>query len=128
MTKRNTESKAATSTRSTTRRSKPSTNKSKPGEKAAQPSPTAKASGTDTDLPSVESVMQSNSIPLNERATNAYWFPDSRFSIADHVRMAAVFDVIADEIETWAPSKAEAKICHLQIMEVAARLRELGRV
>jgi hypothetical protein len=92
------------------------------------PSATAKPSGTDTDQPSLVSEIRSGSTPLIDRCSDAYWFPDSRFSIADHVRMSAVFHVLADEIETWAPDKATARICHLQIMEVAARLRELGRV
>jgi hypothetical protein len=92
------------------------------------PSPTAKPSGTDTDQLSPASATQSASIPLIERCSSAYWFPDSRYSIADHVRMAAVLSVIADEIEAWAPAKEQARICHLQVMEIAARLRELGRV
>lgn len=127
MTKRNTASQDGTSTRSTTRRSKTSIDKPVTGEQTTQPSTTAKDSGTDTEQQSAESGIQSGSIPLNERCINAYWFPDSRYSIADHQRVAAVFEVIADEIETWAPPKTEAKICHLQIMEVAARLREMGR-
>jgi len=91
------------------------------------PSPTAKPSGTGTDQQSQASAIRSGAIPLIDRCSSAYWFPDSRYSIADHVRMAAVLSVIADEIETWAPAKEQAKICHLQVMEIAARLRELGR-
>lgn len=80
----------------------------------------------DTEQPSAESGIQSGSIPLNERCINAYWYPDSRYGLADRFRMASVFEVIAAEIESWAPPKSQAKICHLQIMEVAQRLRELG--
>ena len=37
--------------------------------------------------------------------------------------MRAVLRLLANEVETWAPSYLESKICHLAVMEVAQRLR-----
>ena len=127
MTRKNTSSKGKSSTPSTKTPSTTSTDKPiKVTSQEATPSPTPKPSGTDVLRPLPASEIAFATIPLIDRCSDAYWFPDSRFSISHRCRMAAVFGVIATEIESWAPSKADAKICHLQIMEIAARLRELA--
>jgi hypothetical protein len=35
-----------------------------------------------------------------------------------------VLRLVANEVETWAPSHLESKICHLAVMEVAQRLEQ----
>ena len=59
--------------------------------------------------------------PLCTRLMQAYW-QDRQALIDGHVRMAAVMQVVAEEIRTWAPDKGQARICHLAINEVADRL------
>jgi hypothetical protein len=51
----------------------------------------------------------------------AYW-QDKQALIDDRCRMAAVFEVISQEVRTWAPDKGQARICYLAINEVADRL------
>jgi hypothetical protein len=44
-------------------------------------------------------------------------------TITNPDRMREVLRLVATEVETWAPSHLESKICHLAVMEVAERLR-----
>ncbi len=55
------------------------------------------------------------------RCMAAYW-QDKQALIDDRCRMAAVFEVISQEVRTWAPDKGQARICYLAINEVADRL------
>ena len=48
---------------------------------------------------------------------------DILLATCDVVRMREVLRLLANEIETWAPSYTESKICHLAVTEVAQRLR-----
>ena len=52
-----------------------------------------------------------------------YWFPDSRYGLDHHHRMAQVLAELANEIERWAPDKTMAPLCYRTVMDVAARLR-----
>ena len=62
------------------------------------------------------------SMPL--RMLDAFWcFPNNSMTITSSDRMRAVLRLLANEIETWAPSYTDAKICHLAVTEVAQRLR-----
>lgn len=62
-----------------------------------------------------------------EKCTRAYWgteFNDHTLDAAD--RMRRVLALVAEEVEAMAPSKTVAKICHLQCMEIADRLRRIS--
>ena len=61
-------------------------------------------------------------LPL--RMLDAFWcLTNNSMNITSSDRMRAVLRLLANEIETWAPSYTAAKICHLAVMEVAERLR-----
>lgn len=63
---------------------------------------------------------------LLQKCINAYWgeqHSDDHLDSAD--RMRSVLAVVAEEVESMAPSKTVAKICHLQCMEIAERIRRL---
>lgn len=64
---------------------------------------------------------------LIDRAIEAYWHIglDIR-GIHSRQRMQKVFELIAKEIQEWAPAEDHARICHLAIMEVAQRLQQEG--
>ena len=62
-----------------------------------------------------------------DKCSEAYWgaeFNDNTIACPD--RMRRVLALVAQEIETMAPSKTVAKICHLQCMEIADRMRGLS--
>jgi len=62
-----------------------------------------------------------------EECTLAYWGADNNDYTLDAAdRMRCVLHLVAKEIETMAPSKTVAKICHLQCMEIADRIRRLS--
>jgi hypothetical protein len=62
------------------------------------------------------------SIPL--RMLDAFWcLTNNSMTITSPERMREVLRMLANEVETWAPSYSDAKICHLAVMEVAQRLR-----
>ena len=48
---------------------------------------------------------------------------NNSMTITSPDRMREVLRLLANEIETWAPSYLESKICHLAVTEVAQRLR-----
>lgn len=61
---------------------------------------------------------------LAMRMLDAFWcLRNNSMIITSPDRMRAVLRLLADEIETWAPSASDAKICHLAVCEVAQRLR-----
>ena len=62
---------------------------------------------------------------LCTRLMKAYWH-DRQALIDGHERMAAVMQVMAQEIRSWAPSKEDREICHLAITGVAQRLEQLS--
>ncbi len=66
-------------------------------------------------------VQQKYGADLLGRCMAAYW-QDRQALIDDRCRMAAVAEVIAQEVRTWAPDKGQARICYLAINEVADRL------
>ena len=62
--------------------------------------------------------------PLITRALGAYWCSDnSGHTINADARMAAVFLMLATEIESWAPPEPTAKVSRMAVLEIAARLR-----
>lgn len=62
------------------------------------------------------------SMPL--RMLDAFWcLTNNSMTITSPDRMREVLRLVANEVETWAPSYLESKICHLAVMEVAQRLR-----
>ena len=62
------------------------------------------------------------SMPL--RMLDAFWcLTNNSMTITSPDRMREVLRMLANEVETWAPSHLESKICHLAVMEVAERLR-----
>lgn len=66
--------------------------------------------------------------PLIDRCIDAYWDECLKVhGIHSRQRMQLVFELLAEEISQWAPSKEQAKICYLAINEVADRLRTEGR-
>lgn len=61
-------------------------------------------------------------LPL--RMLDAFWcLANNSMTITSSDRMRAVLRLLASEVETWAPSYSDTKICHLAVMEVAQRLR-----
>jgi hypothetical protein len=61
-------------------------------------------------------------LPL--RMLDAFWcLTNNSMTITSPDRMREVLRLVANEVETWAPSCTESKICHLAVMEVAQRLR-----
>ena len=61
-------------------------------------------------------------LPL--RMLDAFWcLTNNSMTITSSDRMRAVLRLLANEIETWAPSYLESKICHLAVTEIAERLR-----
>ena len=61
-------------------------------------------------------------LPL--RMLDAFWcLANNSMTITSPDRMREVLRLLANEIETWAPSYTESKICHLAVTEVAQRLR-----
>lgn len=61
-------------------------------------------------------------LPL--RMLDAFWcLTNNSMTITSPDRMREVLRMLASEVETWAPSYLESKICHLAVMEVAQRLR-----
>lgn len=61
-----------------------------------------------------------------DKCINAYWATENNdYTIDAADRMRGVLALVAQEIETMAPSKTVAKICHLQCMEIADRIRKL---
>lgn len=59
------------------------------------------------------------------RMLDAFWcLTNNSMTITSPDRMREVLRMVANEIETWAPSQSEAKICHLAVKEVAERLRK----
>jgi hypothetical protein len=62
-----------------------------------------------------------------KRCIHAYWGDEHCEDTIDAAaRMRSVIGVVADEIESMAPSRTVAKICHLQCMEIAERLRGIS--
>ena len=61
-----------------------------------------------------------------DKCTSAYWGADNNdYTIDAADRMRGVLALVAQEIEAMAPSKTVAKICHLQCMEIADKIRRL---
>ena len=61
-------------------------------------------------------------LPL--RMLDAFWcLANNSMTITSSDRMREVLRLLANEVETWAPSYTDAKICHLAVMEIAERLR-----
>ena len=61
-------------------------------------------------------------LPL--RMADAFWcLANNSPTATSPDRMREVLRLLANEIETWAPSYTESKICHLAVTEVAQRLR-----
>ena len=55
-------------------------------------------------------------LPL--RMLDAFWsFANTSMPIGSPDRMREVLRLLANEIETWAPSYTESKICHLAVTE-----------
>jgi hypothetical protein len=74
---------------------------------------------TSDQAPVVDSM---GNIPL--RMLDAFWcLTNNSMTITSPERMREVLRMLANEVETWAPSYSDAKICHLAVMEVAQRLR-----
>ena len=77
---------------------------------------------TTNDQPPVVIVDSMETLPL--RMLDAFWsFANNLMPIGSPDRMREVLRLLANEIETWAPSYTESKICHLAVTEVAQRLR-----
>jgi hypothetical protein len=76
---------------------------------------------TNNQAPVVVDSMET--LPL--RMLDAFWcLTNNSMNITNnHDRMRAVLRLLANEVETWAPSYLESKICHLAVTEVAERLR-----
>ena len=67
-------------------------------------------------------VDSTGSMPL--RMLDAFWcLTNNSMTITSPDRMREVLRMLANEVETWAPSHSDTKICHLAVMEVAQRLR-----
>ena len=67
-------------------------------------------------------VDSTGSMPL--RMLDAFWcLTNNSMTITSPDRMREVLRLVANEVETWAPSHLDSKICHLAVMEVAQRLR-----
>jgi len=82
--------------------------------RSTQPGPERSGSGVVID--SMETL------PL--RMLDAFWcLTNNSMNITSPDRMRAVLRLLADEVETWAPSYLESKICYLAVTEVAHRLR-----
>lgn len=63
---------------------------------------------------------------LIQQCIEAYWGEQhSDEPLDSDNRMRSVLAVVAQEIESMAPSKTVAKICHLQCLEIADRLRRI---
>lgn len=61
-----------------------------------------------------------------DKCMSAYWSADNDDHTIDAAdRMRGVLALVAQEVEAMAPSKTVAKICHLQCMEIADRIRKL---
>jgi hypothetical protein len=61
-------------------------------------------------------------LPL--RMLDAFWcLTNNSMTITSPDRMREVLRLVANEVEAWAPSRSEAKICHLAVVEIAQRLR-----
>ena len=61
---------------------------------------------------------------MSLRMLDAFWcLTNNSMTITSPDRMQEVLRLVANEVETWAPSYLESKICHLAVMEVAQRLR-----
>jgi hypothetical protein len=61
-----------------------------------------------------------------QKCVKAYWGDQHSEDTLDATnRMRSVIAVVAEEIESMAPSPTVAKICHLQCMEIADRLRRI---
>lgn len=61
-------------------------------------------------------------LPL--RMLDAFWcLTNNSMTITSSDRMREVLRLLANKVETWAPSYLESKICHLAVTEVAERLR-----
>ena len=58
---------------------------------------------------------------LTEELLGLYW-SEGDLTIDADARIRKVVFRISEKIRTWAPSKGQAKICHLAINEVADRL------
>ena len=70
-------------------------------------------------------VIIETSETLALRMLDAFWcLRNNSLIITRPDRMRAVLQLLADEVETWAPPLAESKICHLAVVGVAQRLRE----
>ena len=75
---------------------------------------------TNSQAPVVVDSMET--LPL--RMLDAFWcLTNNSMTITSPDRMREVLRLVASEVETWAPSKSEAKICHLAVVEIAQRLR-----
>jgi hypothetical protein len=62
------------------------------------------------------------SLPL--RMLDAFWcLTNNSMTITSPDRMREVLRLVATEIETWAPSYSEQKICHLTVADIVQRLR-----
>lgn len=60
------------------------------------------------------------------KCNKAYWGKEhNEHTLDDPDRMRSVMLLVAQEVEAMAPSKTVAKICHLQCMEIADRIRRL---
>jgi len=67
-------------------------------------------------------IDSTETLPL--RMLDAFWcLTNNSMTITSPDRMREVLRLLANEIETWAPSYLESKICHLAVTEVAQRLR-----
>jgi hypothetical protein len=61
-------------------------------------------------------------LPL--RMLDAFWcLTNNSMTITSPDRMREVLRLVANEVEAWAPSYLESKICHLAVTLVAQRLR-----
>jgi hypothetical protein len=61
---------------------------------------------------------------LISRALLTYWSDgNATFTMSSEVRMASVFNLLATEIETWAPPEPAAELPRRTVQEVVARLR-----
>lgn len=62
---------------------------------------------------------------MSLRMLDAFWcLANNSMTITSPDRMREVLRLLANEIETWAPSYTESKICHLAVTEVS---RSRGR-
>ena len=75
---------------------------------------------TNDQAPVVIDSMETMSL----RMLDAFWcLTNNSMTITSPDRMREVLRLVANEVESWAPSYAEHKICHLAVTEVAQRLR-----